>query len=57
MPRFARELAALPVETAWLDAEVVMLGDGGIPNFNALQIAFDTRGIVGGRVAVATASR
>ena len=44
MPRLARELAALPVETAWLDGEVVVLADGGIPNFNALQNAFDTRG-------------
>jgi bifunctional non-homologous end joining protein LigD len=33
-------LAGLPVETAWLDGEVVVLNSGGLPDFNALQNAF-----------------
>ena len=44
MASLAREVATLPVETAWLDGEVVVLGEGGIPDFNALQNAFDKRG-------------
>jgi bifunctional non-homologous end joining protein LigD len=41
MQSVAREVAALPVQTAWLDGEVVVLGDDGLPKFNALQNAFD----------------
>jgi bifunctional non-homologous end joining protein LigD len=44
MASLAGEVATLPVETAWLDGEVVVLGRGGIPDFNALQNAFDKRG-------------
>jgi ATP-dependent DNA ligase len=44
MASLAREVATLPIETAWLDGEVVVLGEGGIPDFNALQNAFDKRG-------------
>ena len=44
MVSLAQELAALPAETAWFDGEVVVLGENGIPNFHALQNAFDTRG-------------
>ena len=44
MPLLAKEVAALPVDSAWLDGEVVVLGDSGIPDFNALQNAFDKRG-------------
>lgn len=40
----ARELARLSVNSAWLDGEVVVLGANGIPDFNALQNAFDTAG-------------
>ena len=46
MPELARALAALPVRQAWLDGEVVMPGDDGLPDFGALQNAFD-----GGRSA------
>jgi bifunctional non-homologous end joining protein LigD len=31
------------VGSAWLDGEIVVLGDGGTPDFNALQNAFDRR--------------
>lgn len=43
MPALAREIETLPVETAWLDGEVVVLNDSGLPDFNALQNAFDRR--------------
>jgi bifunctional non-homologous end joining protein LigD len=44
MPALAKEVGALPPDSAWLDGEVVVLDDNGIPDFNALQNAFDKRG-------------
>ena len=41
MESLAREVSGLPVDSAWLDGEAVILGEDGIPNFNALQNAFD----------------
>lgn len=41
MPRLAKELAALKLDSGWLDGEVVALDDRGVPDFNALQNAFD----------------
>jgi bifunctional non-homologous end joining protein LigD len=41
MPALQRELAALPLRSAWLDGEVVVLDEHGVPDFNALQNAFD----------------
>jgi len=41
LPRLTREVAGFAVENAWLDGEVVVMGDNGIPEFNALQNAFD----------------
>ena len=43
MPGLAAELAALGLGSAWVDGEIVVLGAGGTPNFNALQTAFDRR--------------
>ena len=43
MPGLAREVATLPVEFAWLDGEIVVLREDGLPDFNALQNAFDQR--------------
>ncbi|ABO59778.1 ATP-dependent DNA ligase LigD polymerase module / ATP-dependent DNA ligase LigD phosphoesterase module (plasmid) [Burkholderia vietnamiensis G4] len=43
MPVLARAIETLPVETVWLDGEVVVLNDSGLPDFNALQNAFDRR--------------
>ncbi|MBV7541979.1 non-homologous end-joining DNA ligase [Acidovorax sp. sic0104] len=43
MPELARELGALPVQAAWLDGEVVILDHNGLPDFQALQNAFDGR--------------
>jgi len=37
----ADELATLQVGNAWLDGEAVVLNDKGVPDFNALQNAFD----------------
>src|SRR4030095_12824802 len=44
MESLAREVSLLPAKTAWLDGEVVVLGDDGLPKFNALQNAFDSAG-------------
>lgn len=41
MPALAHALVALPLDSAWLDGEVVMPGDDGLPDFGALQNAFD----------------
>lgn len=38
----AFELGALKLKSAWLDGEIVVLGENGIPDFEALQNAFDT---------------
>lgn len=43
MPALARELASLKLRSTWLDGEIVVLGDDGVPDFNALQNAFDHR--------------
>ena len=43
MPGLVTELAALGLGSAWLDGEIVVAGAGGIPDFNALQKAFDRR--------------
>ena len=42
MPRLADELTRLQLPPAWIDGEVVVLDDQGVPDFNALQNAFDT---------------
>ena len=44
MGTLARQLSLLPAKTAWLDGEVVVLGEDGLPKFNALQNAFDSAG-------------
>jgi len=44
METLARQVSLLPAKTAWLDGEVVVLGDNGLPKFNALQNAFDSAG-------------
>ena len=41
MPVVVRDLTNLGIESGWLDGEVVVLRDGGVPDFNALQNAFD----------------
>ncbi|CAB3906785.1 DNA ligase D [Achromobacter ruhlandii] len=41
LPHLAAALRRMPLETAWLDGEIVMLADNGAPSFQALQNAFD----------------
>ena len=41
MPTLAQAIADLGIERAWLDGEIVVLNDKGVPDFNALQNALD----------------
>ncbi|MEO7854077.1 MAG: DNA ligase D [Rubrivivax sp.] len=41
MPALVEALSGLDVRNAWLDGEIVVLGLDGMPDFNALQRAFD----------------
>lgn len=41
MPQLVRELEQLGVQSAWLDGEVVVLDEAGLPSFNRLQKSFD----------------
>ncbi|WP_395321729.1 DNA ligase D [Variovorax sp. UC74_104] len=41
MPTLVQELAGLGLHASFLDGEIVVLGDNGAPDFNALQNAFD----------------
>jgi bifunctional non-homologous end joining protein LigD len=42
MTPLVQSLQRLQLNSAWLDGEVVVLGDDGLPNFNLLQNAFDS---------------
>ncbi|HEU0203205.1 MAG TPA: non-homologous end-joining DNA ligase [Burkholderiaceae bacterium] len=42
MKPIAKSLDDLGLQSAWLDGEVVVLNNAGIPDFNALQNAFDS---------------
>jgi bifunctional non-homologous end joining protein LigD len=42
LPRQAEAIAALGLGDSWLDGEVVVLDDSGLPSFQALQNAFET---------------
>ncbi|SFD93784.1 DNA ligase D [Paracidovorax konjaci] len=54
MPQLADAVAALPVESGWIDGEIVVLDRHGIPDFQALQNAFEsTRGVTSRRAAKA----
>lgn len=41
MPALVQALRQLDLSSAWLDGEIVVLGDDGLPAFNRLQNAFD----------------
>lgn len=42
MPRQVAALRALGIDSGWLDGEVVVAGENGVADFQALQNAFDT---------------
>jgi bifunctional non-homologous end joining protein LigD len=42
LPRQAEALASLALESAWLDGEMVVANDKGVPDFQALQNAFES---------------
>ncbi|HEX2539718.1 MAG TPA: DNA ligase D [Caldimonas sp.] len=42
MPALAQAVEALGFHSAWLDGEIVVLGEAGVPDFNALQNAIDS---------------
>ncbi|VVO35053.1 DNA ligase D [Pseudomonas fluorescens] len=42
LPQQAAALAALGLESAWLDGEMVVANEQGVPDFQALQNAFDS---------------
>ncbi|MES2412487.1 MAG: DNA ligase D [Pseudomonadota bacterium] len=44
MPQLAKALQALKLDTAWLDGEIVVPDKNGIPDFQLLQGAFESRG-------------
>jgi bifunctional non-homologous end joining protein LigD len=41
LPALHRSLVAMSVNGAWLDGEIVVMGEDGVPNFNMLQNAMD----------------
>nr|WP_296015136.1 DNA ligase D [uncultured Acidovorax sp.] len=41
MPRLASALGKLPLRSGWVDGEVIVLDEHGVPDFQALQNAFD----------------
>ncbi|WP_280151158.1 DNA ligase D [Piscinibacter sp. XHJ-5] len=43
MPSLAEALQQLGIDRAWLDGEIVVLNRDGVPDFNALQNAMDSR--------------
>jgi len=42
LPALAKSLARLKTKSAWLDGEIVVAGENGAPDFQALQNAFDS---------------
>ncbi|RYF61768.1 MAG: DNA ligase D [Comamonadaceae bacterium] len=46
MPDLAEAIKRLPLRSGWLDGEVLMLDEQGIPDFQSLQNAFDGRSTV-----------
>jgi bifunctional non-homologous end joining protein LigD len=41
MPKLVHEIAQLGLKSSWLDGEIVVLGDDGLPSFNQLQKVID----------------
>jgi bifunctional non-homologous end joining protein LigD len=47
LPELVGELNTLGFGSAWLDGEIVVLDESGLPDFNALQNSFDSRNSAG----------
>ena len=47
MPRLAQALKELPIDTGWIDGEIVVMDRHGMPDFQALQNAFEAGGAEG----------
>ena len=43
LPALAKAVAALPLRSGWIDGEILMIDAHGVPDFQALQNAFDGR--------------
>ncbi|WP_411881090.1 DNA ligase D [Polaromonas sp. YR568] len=41
LPRLAQAVAALEIPSGWVDGEIVVMNERGVPDFGALQNAFD----------------
>jgi bifunctional non-homologous end joining protein LigD len=41
LPRLAKAVAALEISSGWVDGEIVVMNEHGVPDFGALQNAFD----------------
>ncbi len=50
MPELAAALRLLPLKSGWVDGEVLALDEHGVPNFQALQNAFESAGAAKGLV-------
>jgi bifunctional non-homologous end joining protein LigD len=48
MPQLMEELQQLGVKSAWLDGEIVVLDEEGMPSFNRLQKSFDRKSSAAG---------
>lgn len=48
MPQLMEELQQLGVKSAWLDGEIVVLDEDGMPSFNRLQKSFDRKSSAAG---------
>ena len=53
VPQLAKSLAALGLSETWLDGEIVVLNSQGMPDFQLLQQAFETRSKTGASALLA----
>src|SRR4051812_564407 len=41
MPQLARELKTIGIQSGWIDGEIIVFNQDGVPDFNALQNSMD----------------